>query len=60
MSSSCISDIAISGVSCAVPTHIDKLAQFDGDKDKIERFVKSTGIGERRLASASDRTCFAA
>ncbi len=56
MSSSCISDVAISGVSCAVPTHIDKLAQFDGDKDKIERFVKTTGISERRLAH-SLQTC---
>lgn len=56
MAISLISDIKIAGIACAVPTHIDRLIDLKDNIEKKEKFIKTTGIQERRLVH-SKQTC---
>jgi 3-oxoacyl-[acyl-carrier-protein] synthase-3 len=59
-----VEDISIKGITCCVPKTIERNIDLEiFSKDDIEKFIKNTGIEERRIASeetcASD-LCYAA
>ena len=53
MASSVLSGVKITGLACAVPSHVDSIYDFSDSfgLENVEKFIATTGVRERRFVS---------
>ena len=59
MSIAVFNGVKITGLACAVPTHVSNIYDFIGsfDKDTVKKAVKTTGVKKRYFVNENQTNC---